>query len=101
MLLSTSTDVDRSFRYDPPSWARTWDDPKITLPTDAEFHEELRAYQAKITDPDLILFAVPTEEGGRTAIVSRLSTALGIGASTAAILYFFGHVIAAWAMGRL
>lgn len=102
MPLSISPEADRTFHYEPPSWARTWDDPRIPLPTDAELLDDLKSIAAAPVDGDLILFAVPEEpERAGDSLRARLTTAFGIAAALATLLYFFGHVIAAWAMGRL
>ena len=101
MPMPVSPEATRTFHYEAPSWARTWDGSPVTLPTDAELLDDLKSISAAPIGSDLILFAAPEEPAcAADSLRSRLTAAFGIAAALAALLYFFGHVIAAWAMGR-
>lgn len=101
MPLSIVPEADHASRYAAPEWARRmWGDPKL----DAVLRDVSALPDADEIkrDADPILFVVADAPAPAIESVwTRLSAAFGYAVACAAILYFFGHVIAAWAMGRL
>lgn len=99
MPLSILPEANRTARYEAPDWARrVWEAPQRGGSPDEAGLPDAAAIKR---DAELVLIAIPDAPAPATeGTCARLSAAFGYFVSCAAILYFFGHVAAAWAFGR-
>lgn len=95
MLLSAPTDPQSPVHYEPPAWARACYDEHASRATEPLDLRDIDRWE----EPDASELMV--EHPPRESAASRLTGLLCYGLAAWALVWFGGHVVAAWIAGRL